>query len=81
MDDIFLTARIDGQRTLCISPLPRKTYKEAGGKGLGGQFGYFVYEVNKDLPHAGVEIIAKAASLEAALRLFDLIAGKAPVAA
>jgi len=48
-------------------------YRGTGAKGLGGEFGYFVYEVDESLPQRGVEIIAKAASLEAALRLFDLI--------
>jgi len=82
MDDVFLTARIDENRSICISPLPAKTYKEAGGKGLGGEFGYFVYEVDAAHPSAGVQVIGKAASVEAAMRLFELICGKArPVAA
>lgn len=73
MDDIFLRARLDDNREVCISPLPAKTYKEAGGKGLGGDLGYFIYEVDKTRPAVGVEIIGKAASLEAALRIFDII--------
>jgi hypothetical protein len=82
MDDVFLTARINDSRSICISPLPAKTYREAGGKGLGGEFGYFIYEVDSTHPNAGVEVIGKAASIDAALRLFDLICGKQkPVAA
>lgn len=73
MDDVFLTARIDNRRSICISPLPAKIYKEAGGKGLGGEFGYFIYETDAACPDAGIEIIGKAASLEAALRLFEVI--------
>lgn len=75
MDDVFLTARIDDTRSVCISPLPAKTYKEAG-KGLGGEYGYFIYEVDSAHPNAGVEVIGKAASIDAALRLFELICGK-----
>lgn len=75
MDDVFLTAQIDGRRTLCISPLPAKTYREAGGKGLGGEFGYFVYEVDNQTPSVGLEVIAKVASKEAAIRLFEIISG------
>jgi hypothetical protein len=33
------------------------------------------------LPHRGIEIIAKAASLEAAMRLFDIITNPAAEAA
>lgn len=75
MDDIFLSKRIDNQRSICISPLPAKLYKEAGGKGLGGEYGYFIYETSSEHPGAGIEVIGKAASLEAALRLFEVISG------
>lgn len=73
MEDVFLTARIDENRTVCISPLPSRTYRETQAKGLGGELGYFVYEVDSSRPSAGIEIIAKAASLEAAFRLFEII--------
>jgi len=72
MEDVFLTARIDDKRSVCISPLPTKTYKEVA-KGLGGEFGYFIYEVDNSMPTAGIQVIGKAASIDAALRLFDLI--------
>ncbi|EFL89807.1 hypothetical protein [Ahrensia sp. R2A130] len=74
MDDIYLEAII-GDRTICVSPLARKSYAAAGGKGLGGDYGYFVYEYHNASPNFGIEIIAKAASLGAAERLFDLIVG------
>jgi hypothetical protein len=81
MDDVFLTARIDDKRSVCISPLPAKTYRETA-KGLGGEYGYFIYEVDSSQPTAGIEVIGKAASIEAALRIFELICGKAePIAA
>jgi hypothetical protein len=80
MEDVFLSARIDNHRSIYISPLPEKTYKEAGGKGLGGEFGYFIYEADDDNPAAGIEMIGKAASLEAALRLFEVISRAADVA-
>ena len=83
MDDVFLTARIGDTRSVCISPLPAKTYREAGGKGLGGEYGYFIYEIDSAFPNAGVEVIGKAASIEAAMRLFELICSSnaQPVAA
>jgi hypothetical protein len=73
MDDVFLRARVEGTREICISPLPAKTYREAGAKGLGGDLGYFIYEVDTARPECGVEVIGKAASIEAALRIFQII--------
>jgi len=73
MDDVFLKVRISDSQSVCISPIPKQLYREAGAKGLGGEFGYFVYEVDETLPGGGIEVIAKAASLEAAMRLFELI--------
>jgi hypothetical protein len=74
MEDVFLSTKLRDGRTLCISPLPARDYREAGGKGLGGEYGYFIYEVDPQSPHAGVEIIGKVSSIDAALRLHDLIA-------
>jgi hypothetical protein len=82
MEDIFLSTPIDRKRTLCISPLSARTYRDAGGKGLGGEYGYFIYECDPTNPQSGIEVIAKAASLEAALKLFDIIvADKSLIAA
>lgn len=73
MDDLNLTVQIDESRSLCIAPLPAQTYKEAKAKGLGGEFGYFIFEVDDSCPDAGISVIGKAASADAALRLFDLL--------
>jgi hypothetical protein len=76
MDDFNLSVRIDDSRSICIAPLPARTYREAGAKGLGGEYGYFIFEVDETLPEAGINVIGKAASPEAALRLFDLLVEK-----
>lgn len=81
MDDVFLRARIDDNRFICISPIPRQDYKNSAARGLGGEFGYFVYEVDESLPDAGIDVIGKAASLEAALRLFEIITNRTITAA
>ena len=73
MEDFFLQAKIDNHKSICISPLPDKTYRETGAKGLGGNYGYFIYEVDESRPSVGIEVIGKAASLEAALRIFEII--------
>jgi len=54
----------------------RQNVQRTGGKGLGGEYGYFIYETRDDHPEAGIEMIGKAASLEAALRLFEVLSGK-----
>jgi hypothetical protein len=63
---------------LWISPLSAGSYRNAGGKGLGGEYGYFIYECDTAHPQSGIEVIAKAASLEAALKLYDIISGEKP---
>ncbi|MGD9814653.1 MAG: hypothetical protein AB7Q23_14280 [Hyphomonadaceae bacterium] len=72
MDDVFLTARISDSRSICISPLPATTYRETA-TGLGGEYGYFVYEIDNTRASIGIDVIAKAASLDAALRLYEII--------
>jgi len=76
MDDISLKFRIGDSRSICISPLPQKTYREAGGKGLGGEYGYFIYETDDARPDLGVNIIGKTASLDAAFRLYEIISNR-----
>jgi hypothetical protein len=39
---------------------------------LGDDTGYFIYEFDKKQPEAGIEILAKAASYEAAIRIVDI---------
>jgi hypothetical protein len=73
MEDVFLSAELGDGRIVCVSPLSARSYRESGGKGLGGDYGYFLYEVNREQPGAGFNVIAKAASVEAAMRLFDLL--------
>jgi hypothetical protein len=73
MDDFSLSVRIDDSRSVCIAPLPKQTYREAGAKGLGGEYGYFIYEVDEAFPDHGINVIGKAASADAALRLFELL--------
>jgi hypothetical protein len=73
MEDVFLSTPIGGARTLCFSPLSAQHYKQAGGKGLGGDYGYFIYEIDDERPQDGIEVIAKAASIEAAMRLYEIL--------
>ena len=73
MEDFYISEKVGHNRLLCVSPLSKRSYREAGVHGLGGHEGYFVYETDCGQPSAGIEIIAKLASFEAALKLLSLI--------
>jgi len=74
MEDLNLSVKVGESLSLCIAPLPARTYRETA-KGLGGEYGYFIFEVDESCPDAGINVIGKAASADAALRLFDLLVG------
>jgi hypothetical protein len=73
MEDIFLSTQVSENRILCLSPLSARTYRESGGKGLGGDYGYFLYEMDPTRPKSGITVIAKAAGADEAETLFGLI--------
>lgn len=70
-DDLFAVGRIDGSKRLCISSLARQTLEGAEVHNLGGKGGYYIYEVD-DRATGGINVLAKAASLEAAFRLLEI---------
>lgn len=57
-----------------VAPLPSKTYHETEAKGLGGEYGYFIFETDEEHPEFGVNVIGKASSIDAAFRLYEIIA-------
>lgn len=59
-----------GERTICIGSLARQTIVDAGAEHMGAE-GYFIFTHNK----GGIDVLAKAASIEAAFRLADIMAG------
>ena len=75
MDEFFLSAELGGS-TVCVSPLTKQAYLAAGGKGMGGDFGYFIYEYETTNQRAGIEILAKAKSVETAIKLFNMLSGQ-----
>jgi hypothetical protein len=71
MDEILASAKLGNGRSVHIAPLARQTIIDAGAEHLGF-FGYFLFEAN-DLPgEKGIDVLGKASSLEAALRLIDI---------
>jgi hypothetical protein len=73
MEDFFLSAEIGDSRRLCVSSISRQTYRHSVGSGLGGDRGYFVYETDDACAQNGITVLAKASSIDAALRLFDVL--------
>jgi hypothetical protein len=71
-DELCVVERIDQNRSLCISPLSRKMVQESDAGHLGDK-GFFVYELDERPLMGGVQILAKVVSLEAALRLIDIL--------
>jgi hypothetical protein len=72
MRDYFFSAPMPDGRQICVSPISRDTFDANQAHELGDDFGYFIYEFDADRPASGIEILAKAASFEAAVRLIDI---------
>lgn len=72
MDDMFWSTAV-ASRMLCVSPLSRETILESDINSLGNDTGYFIYEVDEAAPAAGILVLGKAASEEAAMHLVDLL--------
>ena len=73
MDDLILSADIDDETTLYISPIDSTTYEECDDDGiLGGEHGYFIL---RSTPNA-MEVLAKSPSFEAASEIFDMIVAR-----
>ncbi len=74
MDDITLMAKLASGETVYVSPVHDQTYADYVEKdNLGGSAGYFISREIGD----SFEVLAKAASLDAARTLFGmLVAGQ-----
>jgi hypothetical protein len=71
-DDLFVVERLGNSRSLCLSTLALQTIVESEASHLGGDRGLFIYEVDDSSTERGIQVLAKAVSLEAAFRLIDL---------
>lgn len=70
-DDLFVVDQLDDYRSICISTLGRKTVQDTDAARLGDA-GYFIYEVDETPKTGGINILAKAVSMEAAFRLIEI---------
>ncbi len=70
MEDVTFVAKLDADTTVYVSPMHDLTYQEfVGNDTLGGSLGYFITRQR----HGTYEVLAKAASLDAAREIFALI--------
>jgi hypothetical protein len=68
---VFSTRLSDG-REICVAPISSDTFEANKAYALGDDSGYFIYEFDKEHPASGIEILGKAASYDAAVRLVDI---------
>jgi hypothetical protein len=71
-EELFLIGRINGTTSLCVSPVSSKTFALAELDNLGGDRGYFLYEIDERPIVGGMQILGKVASLDAAFRLSEI---------
>lgn len=70
MEDVTLIARLDNETIVYVSPVHDQTYKEfVENDSLGGSSGYFIARERQ----SSFEILAKAASLDAAREIFAML--------
>jgi hypothetical protein len=70
MDDITLVAKLASGETVYLSPVHEQTYAEyVESDNLGGPIGYFI---SRECGNT-FEVLAKAANLDAAQTLFDML--------
>lgn len=72
MRNILFSSQLPDGRELCVSPVSSDAFRANQADTLGDDSGYFIYEYDNNRPTAGIEILAKAASADAALRLIDI---------
>lgn len=72
MDDILATVGIGNGRSICVASLARETVSDSGAAHLGFE-GYFLFETS-DIPgEAGINVLGKVASFDAAIRLIEVL--------
>ena len=55
-----------------MAPISSDTFEANKAYALGDDSGYFIYEFDANRPASGIEILGKAVSYDAAVRLVDI---------
>jgi hypothetical protein len=77
MQHVLFSTRLTDGREICVSPISADTFEANKAHSLGDDTGYFIYEYDSRRPSVGLEILAKAISFDAAVRLVDIFVGAA----
>jgi hypothetical protein len=72
MDDILASSDLGDGRSMHVASLARETILESQAEHLGFH-GYFLFETSDTPGVAGVNILGKVASFDAAMRLIELL--------
>jgi len=72
MKHLLFSAELSDGRQICVSQISLDTFEANSAYALGDDTGYFIYEFDGHRPSSGIEILAKAASFDAAVRLVDI---------
>jgi hypothetical protein len=72
MREFLFSTRLPDGREVCIAPISVDAFEDNGAHNLGDDSGYFIYEYDSDRSESGIEILAKAASYDAAMRIIDI---------
>jgi hypothetical protein len=71
MDDILASADLGEGRSVHVATLSRESVIDSGAEHLGFG-GYFIFEVSDLVGEKGINILGKACSFDAAMRLIEV---------
>ena len=71
MSHVLFSSELPDGKQICIAPVSIDAFEANEAYALGDDTGYFIYE-RDGRKSAGIEILGKAASYEAATRLVDI---------
>jgi hypothetical protein len=72
MSEYYFSAQIDGETTLCISPMTSRRL-ELSGEEIDDESGHFLYIVRGGAEPREVEILARLATDDAIFRLREML--------
>jgi hypothetical protein len=72
MRHFLFSTRLPDGREVCVSPVSRDAFEASRAHALGDDTGYFIYEFDERHAAAGIEILGKATSYDAAMRIIDI---------
>jgi len=72
MREFLFSTKLPDGREVCIAPISVDAFEDNAAYNLGDDSGYFIYEYDSERSASGIEILAKTASYDAAMRIIDI---------